>query len=263
MAAANQDVDNPKVLKSLEDGILTITLNNLAKRNSVDSQMSLFITEAIQNAESDGARIIIITSNPSHGVFSAGHDLNELEQASDLQNDPMFTMFDAIMKCPLPVIAKVNGNAYGGGLILLIVCDMVYATDSSTITMPANKMGVPFDLKYYQIWLSTMSAHVVKELFFTCAAMSAQDAVNAGIYNAICTSPAALDKKVNEVCANILQRVQEGIANTKFQVNTLCSEVVLSEHTVELVKKSINDIFSSDWLKEDVQRLIDKLHHKK
>jgi len=251
-----------KILRQLEDECLTLTLNHPEKRNAFDREMSQTVTDSIRRADSDGARVIVITANLGHGIFSAGHDLNELESASDLSHDPMFEMFDAIQDSPLPVIAKVSGRVYAGALHMLMVCDMVYATRDTQLVITANKMGVPFDIKDYQNWMAVMGVHKLKELFFCCTPVDAEDAYHAGIINALSDSPEALDAKVAEVCESIRGAVEEGIANTKYQVNTLCREVSLKEEIVSRIEKSRQAIFESDWFKEDVQKLIDKIHHK-
>jgi methylmalonyl-CoA decarboxylase len=250
-----------KILSTLGDEVLTITINNPDKRNAFDSEMSQAVTDLIQTADAQGARVIVITAELSHGIFSAGHDLNELKKVSDLGNDPMFAMFDAIQDCPLPVIAKVSGRVFAGALHMLMVCDMVYATRDTQLVITANKMGVPFDIKDYQNWMAVMGVHTLKALFFRCTPISAEEAYNAGIINSLSDSPEALDQTITEVCASIRGAVKEGIANTKLQVNTLCREVCLKDSTVAAIEKTRQDVFESDWFKQDVQNLIDKIHH--
>ncbi|WP_309398464.1 enoyl-CoA hydratase-related protein [Cerasicoccus maritimus] len=252
----------PKILSSVEGNVLTITLNNLEKRNAFDAEMSETVTGLINNADAQGVRVIVITANLSNGIFSAGHDLNDLKSASDFSSDPMFEMFDAIQSTPLPVVAKVSGKVFAGALHMLMVCDMVYATRDAQLVITANRMGVPFDIKDYQNWMAVMGVHKLKALFFRCTPATAEDAYNAGIFNTVLETPEALDQKIQEVCESIIGSVKEGIANTKYQVNTLCREVTLKSATVDAIEKSREEIFASDWFREDVQKLIDKIHHK-
>ncbi len=255
-------MSSQKILSSVDASILTITLNNLEKRNAFDGEMSESVTALIDHADARGIRAIVITANLSNGVFSAGHDLNELKSAKDLSNDPMFAMFDAIQNSPLPVIAKVSGKVFAGALHMLMVCDMVYATRDAQLVITANRMGVPFNIKDYQNWMAVMGVHKLKALFFRCTPATAEDAYNAGIFNTLCDSPEALDQKIKEVCESLIGSVKEGIANTKYQVNTLCREVCLKQSTIDAIEKSRQEIFDSDWFQEDIQKLIDKIHHK-
>lgn len=252
----------PKIIASLANQVLTLTINNPDKRNAFDAEMSQAVTEQINGADAAGARVIVITANLSKGIFSAGHDLNELKAASDLSHDPMFGMFDAIQNCPLPVVGKVSGRVFAGALHMLMVCDMVYATSDAELVITANKMGVPFDIKDYQNWMAVMGVHKLKALFFRCTPVNAADAYNAGIFNHVSESPEELDEKIKSVTDSIIGAVKEGIANTKYQVNTLCREVTLKPETVTAIENSRQEILDSDWFRQDVQNLIDKIHHK-
>ena len=251
-----------KIISDLANNVLTLTINNPEKRNAFDGEMSQTVSEQIKSADARGARVIVITSTLSNGIFSAGHDLNELKNASDLSHDPMFEMFDAIQACPLPVVAKVSGRVFAGALHMLIVCDMVYATRDTQMIITANKMGVPFDIRDYQNWMAVLGVHKLKALFFRCTPINAEDAYNAGIINTLCDTPEALDQKIADVCESIRGAVKEGIANSKLQINTLCREVCLKESTVAAIEKSRQEVFESDWFKQDVQNLINKIHHK-
>ncbi|AJJ64954.1 enoyl-CoA hydratase-related protein [Yersinia aldovae] len=156
-----------KILCQHNQDITIITINNAAKRNCFDNEMSIAVVQLIREAENKKQRAIVINANLSQGIFSAGHDLHELTSAGEIINDPMFEMFKVISHSPLPVIAQVEGAVYAGALHLLMVCDMVYATKDSSLIMSANKMGVPFSLSNYQHWLAVIGIHKVKELFFT------------------------------------------------------------------------------------------------
>jgi len=256
-------MSSPKIISHFENEVLTLTINNPEKRNAFDSEMSGTVTDLIRSSEAMGARVVVITANLSKGIFSAGHDLNELKSTKDLSHDPMFEMFDAIQECPLPVVAKVSGRVFAGALHMLIVCDMVYATRDTDMLITANKMGVPFGLRDYQNWMSVLGVHKLKAFFFRCTPVTAEDAYNAGIINTLCDSPEALDQKIEQVCESIRGSVKEGITNSKIQINTLCREICLKESTVAAIEKTRQEVFESEWFQEDVQRLIEGIHHKR
>ncbi len=252
-----------KILCEHSEHITTITLNNPDKRNAFDAHMSQAMIAFLHEAEQKEQRVVVLKANPSHHIFSAGHNLNELTSAHEIVNDPMFAMFDCISNLSIPLIAQVSGNVYAGALHLLMVCDMVYAMDDSSVIITANKMGVPFSLRNYQNWLSVMGLHKIKELFFTAGMIDAKDAYNAGIFNAIFPSEELLQTKVNEVCQQIISCCAQGIANSKLQLNTLANNVVVDYEKAILIEESRQNILSSDSFKERVLALINKIQHKK
>lgn len=250
-----------KILVQSDDNITTITLNNPDKRNAFDAEMSNDVIKALREAEKD-KRAVVIQSNISHNIYSAGHDLNDLKSMDDIVNDPMFEMFDTISDLSIPVIAKVSGRVFAGALHMLMVCDMVYALDSSSVVITLNKMGVPFSLKNYNNWLSVMGIHKAKELFFTAGEINAQDAYNAGIFNSIYDSEEALDEKIKSICEQISNCCGYGIANTKLQLNTLSDDVIVSSQSSQKIEKDRNDILHGDELSQRVNKLLDKISHK-
>ncbi|MED7789260.1 enoyl-CoA hydratase/isomerase family protein [Francisella sp. 19X1-34] len=242
--------------------ITEIILNNPNKRNAFDKEMSREVIKAITEAEKKNQRVIIIKGNIAHGIFSAGHDLNELTSVSDINNDPMFEMFDAVFNCGIPIIAQVEGDVYAGALHLLMVCDMVYALDDVSVVITANKMGVPFELRDYQKWLSIMGAHKVKELFFTADKITARDAYNTGIFNSIYMTKSDLASKINEVCKSIIDCNKAGITNSKKQLNSIVSNITLKKPKIDEIDKDRKNILASDEFKIRVKNLISKVHKK-
>lgn len=250
-----------KVLSSSNKNILTITLNNKSKRNAFDNQMSKEISSLLFNAQENN-RVVVIESNIENNVFSSGHDLHELNSLDDIVNDPMFEMFDVISNLDIPVIAKVSGDVYAGALHLLMVCDLVYALDTTKITMPLNKMGIPFGPKNYAAWLAVMGIHQAKELFFTAEALNATDAYNAGIFNSIYSSQDELDIKVSNVCERIINCARSGISNSKLQMNTLSQHYLLDKDKLKNIEVSREEILNDVELKYRVEKMIKNINKK-
>lgn len=249
-----------KITWQRNDKITSITINNPDKRNAFDKEMSIAVADVIKDAEKNKQRLIIISSNISHGIFSAGHDLHELSSAHDLAIDPMFEMFDAVTSTPIPVIAMVTGDVYAGALHLLMVCDMVYATTNSKVVITANKMGVPFSLRNYQYWLAVMSVHKVKELFYTGSTISAEDAYNSGIFNEIFSTEDDLKTKINQISNQILTCCADGIANTKLQLNTIINTVSVDHDATMKINQQNEAVLNSAEFAQRVNALLAKLH---
>lgn len=251
-----------KIVCQHDENVTYITLNNPDKRNAFDAAMSKAVINSIQEAEKKKQRVVVIKARAAHGIFSAGHDLNELTSAHEIVNDPMFAMFNAIYSTAIPVIAQVNGTVYAGALHLLMVCDMAFATADAKVVITANKMGVPFSLRNYQKWLSVMGVHKIKELFYAASPITALEAYHAGIYNAIFDNEKALEEKVSMVCANIISCCAEGVANTKLQLNTLVNDIVIKYDEVVRVEEARREILNSADFKKRIESLIAKIHHK-
>lgn len=253
---------NKIIVNHNSNKITEITLNNPDKRNAFDAEMSKTVIDAVYKAVNTNQRVIVIKSNISHNIFSAGHDLNELNSVNEITNDPMFKMFDVIFKSNIPIIAQVEGDVYAGGLHLLMVCDMVYALDSINVVITANKMGVPFQISDYQKWLSVMGVHKVKELFYTASKIDAKDAYNCGIFNNIYHNNDSLTSKINDVCNQILSCSEQGIKNTKKQLNSIIDAISLDSSLRSSIDNDRKAILESAEFKQRIQNLINKIHKK-
>lgn len=249
-----------KIFAADNNRITTITIHNPAKRNAFDEEMVQEIVGLCNDALHNQQRIIIINAKPDHEIFSAGHDLAELSSAQEIEHDSMFAMIELIGKLPIPVLAEVNGAVFAGALHLLMVCDLVYATKASNIVMTANKMGLPFSMRHYNQWLSVMGIHRVKELFFTAAPMSADEAYAAGIFNGVYDSASELKIKIADVCNKILQCSPAGIANSKLQLNKLAGNVILDYAQTAQIEKSRHELLSSAEFQKRLSALQQKLH---
>jgi enoyl-CoA hydratase/carnithine racemase len=241
--------------------VTTVRLNRDDKRNAFNAEMSNELVEALHKAQKQHQRAFVIKANDGVKIWSAGHDLTELVSVEALTDDPMFEMFKQITHANIPVIAMVDGAVYAGALHLLIVCDIVLATNNSPVIMTANKMGVPFNPRNYSHWLRVIGMHKVKELFFTAAPISAQDAYVAGIYNHV-LEKSKLKNKLDEIVENILNTSAQGIADTKLQLNTLARNISLTYAEFSRIEEHRQSIFHSEEFRNRIQALIDKIQHK-
>lgn len=131
-----------------DDTFARITLNRPERRNAIDGRMVTELREAFQGlARQQSLRGIVLSAAGS--VFCAGADIQWMQSASPIsksqaQDDArsLILMFRAIDECPCPVIARVQGPAFGGGLGLMAVCDMVVASEDATFSLSEARLGL-------------------------------------------------------------------------------------------------------------------------
>jgi enoyl-CoA hydratase/carnithine racemase len=130
------------ILNHLEDGVLTLTLNRVSKKNSLTAAMYAELADRLVAAVADPAvRAVLIQGHET--VFSAGNDLADFLHAPPAGNDsPVFRFLNAISTCPKPVLAAVCGPAVGIGSTMLLHCDLVVAGDNAAFSMPFVNLGL-------------------------------------------------------------------------------------------------------------------------
>jgi enoyl-CoA hydratase len=120
------------VVSRHEDQILLVTLNRPEVSNALNTRMGLDLTELFETLAIDlaGLRIAIITGSGDK-AFCAGGDLKERNGMTDESWQAQHAIFErmlrAMLGCPLPLLAAVNGAAYGGGCEIAAASDFVYA----------------------------------------------------------------------------------------------------------------------------------------
>ena len=128
--------------------IRCLTLDRPERRNAFDSRMISELTQAFdESAQEPSLRGILLSS--AGPVFCAGADLQWMQSASPVSNaqatddaQRLTRMYDAIDESPCPVIARVQGPAFGGGLGLMAVCDIVVAAEDATFSLSEARLGL-------------------------------------------------------------------------------------------------------------------------
>ncbi|MET3230580.1 UNVERIFIED_ORG: enoyl-CoA hydratase/carnithine racemase [Burkholderia sp. 1263] len=130
------------ILIGRADGVLTIAFNRPDKKNAITAAMYQTMADAFVEAQGDAAvRVILIRG--SAGIFSAGNDLDDFMKAPPAGEDaPVFRFLRAISSAEKPVVASVAGPAVGIGTTLLLHCDLVYAADTASFSLPFAQLGL-------------------------------------------------------------------------------------------------------------------------
>lgn len=199
----------------LDNCIAVITLSRPDVANALNSQMALELNNIFSNV-ANNIRVIILTGE-GEKVFCAGADLKERSKMNipswQVQHQQFRQALQSIMTCQMPVIAAVNGAAYGGGLELALGCDFIYAAKTASFALPEAKLGIMPGTGGTQNLANSIGIRHAKELLFTGKSFSAAEAYNLGMVNKIC-EPELLMEEVNS-CARLI------IANAPLSVNSI------------------------------------------
>ena len=139
--------------------VLTLTFNNISKKNALNSEMMGAMTAAIEESSNyEELRAIVIRGEGS--VFCSGADLNEWDP-SQLQ-----LLLRTIVDCSLPTIAEVHGACLGGGMGIICACDFIISKEDTLFGFPEIRIGmIPAVILPYVSRKLTLSK--IRELFIT------------------------------------------------------------------------------------------------
>jgi enoyl-CoA hydratase/carnithine racemase len=123
-------------------GVATITINRVAKKNSLTTAMYTHMADALDQAQAnDSVRAVVFQGHET--IFSAGNDIADFLAAPPTSADsPVFRFLCTISSFTKPIVAAVCGPAVGIGTTMLFHCDLVYAGDNAAFSMPFVNLGV-------------------------------------------------------------------------------------------------------------------------
>ena len=211
------------LLEQQDDGLLVITLNRPETRNALNTQMGRELGEIfvpLSFAPGD-YRCIVITGS-GEKAFCAGGDLKERNGMTDAAWRAQHAIFEqayyAIMDCSVPVIAAVNGAAFGGGLELALACDFIYCAETSRFALPETTLGIMPGVGGTQNLPRAVGERRAKELILRGAPFSAQEAFDWGMVNRIC-EPAALMPAALEIARQICSSAPVSVRQAKKSIH--------------------------------------------
>ncbi|HJL61168.1 MAG TPA: enoyl-CoA hydratase/isomerase family protein [Pseudomonadales bacterium] len=179
-------IDTSVVLEERFDDVLLLTMNRPERHNALNAALNHALGSAVQQAESNGINVIVITG-AGEKAFCAGGDMLEMSGVEEASGDlpPPGQRLDAgteVAKVPLPVIAAINGYCYGGGARLAVECDIRLATQKSTFRWPGAEYGLVVGASSLPRLVGAAKA---KEWIFTARKIGVDEARAEGMINAI------------------------------------------------------------------------------
>jgi enoyl-CoA hydratase/carnithine racemase len=190
--------------------VLVIALRREEKRNAIDEEMALAIDGALNELEDDdGLWVGILTGGTT--VFSAGTDLRVGSGPGTARGGPYGIIRRQRSK---PLIAAVEGLALGGGMEIVLACDLVVASSTASFGLPEVKRGLL--ALYGGVFRSAraLPRNVAKEIVLTGDPIDAGRAERYGLVNAVTAPGAALDgalRLAERICANAPVSVRQSL----------------------------------------------------
>lgn len=125
---------------TVENGIMTITLNRPEASNALNAATAEVIVESIDRANADPDVRVIVLTGSGEKVFSAGMDLKAFAAGENMR--VVGEAIQRVRTCRKPVIAAINGTAMAGGFELMLCCDLMVAADHAKFGIPEVKRGL-------------------------------------------------------------------------------------------------------------------------
>ncbi|MGQ0709172.1 MAG: enoyl-CoA hydratase [Rhodoferax sp.] len=175
----------PLLLTDTTQGVTTLTLNRLERKNAFTQAMYDGCAETLGQAAQDPAvRVVVLQGHET--VFSAGNDIEEfLARASTHAESPVMHFLRALVDFPKPLLASVCGPAVGVGTTMLLHCDLVVAGDNAAFSLPFVNLGLCPEAASSLLLPQLMGYHRAAEALLLGEPFLAEAAMEAGLVNRI------------------------------------------------------------------------------
>ncbi|MEV0642959.1 enoyl-CoA hydratase/isomerase family protein [Streptomyces sp. NPDC050619] len=175
------------VLVAQDGPVRTLTLNRPGRRNALDLDDRRALRAALSEAENDHTcRAVVLTG--AHGVFCAGGDIRSMSQDPEVARARLAVINDiarALVHCPKPVIAAVEGGAFGLGLSLAAASDYVVAAEDARFVASFAKIGLTADTGLSWSLSQRVGPGRAKELILFADELTADQAHRMGLVSEV------------------------------------------------------------------------------
>jgi enoyl-CoA hydratase/carnithine racemase len=202
------------ILQHQDDGVLTLTLNRVEKKNALTAAMYADLALALSGAATDpGVRVALIQGHET--VFSAGNDLADfMNQPPQGTDSSVFRFLSAISSFPKPLLAAVSGPAVGIGSTLLLHCDLVVAGDNAAFSMPFVNLGLCPEAASSLLVPQLMGYHRAAEALMLGEPFMAEAALDAGWVNRV-VPPTEANAVAQQWARKLSQKPMAALMETK------------------------------------------------
>jgi methylglutaconyl-CoA hydratase len=237
----------------LRRDVAWITLNQPEKRNALSDDIVAGLLGHLRVASSD-ARIRAIVITGTGTAFCAGADLKSGGVAGTAGENPFVTVMKTIWEAPKPVIGRINGHAFGGGVGLTAACDLTIAADTAMFSFSEVRVGV-IPAMISVLVIPKLGIQNTMWLFLTGERFAARRAVELGLIHRV-VPVGELDAAVEDVIGMVRLGGPHAIREAKQLVRRIPG--LSMEEGFRYTTGKIGELFASEEAAEGMQAFIEK-----
>ena len=240
--------------------LLLVTLNRPQALNALNTKMGLELTDLWSRLTTDaGAVRCVVLTGTGERAFCAGADLKERDGMTvdvwRAQHEGFERAFVALVECPVPVIAALNGVALGGGLELALCCDFIFAARGVRLALPEASRGLRPGGMGSQNLPRAVGERRAKELILSGRPIEAEQAEAWGLVNRVC-EPGKLLEEALAVAQAIADNAPLSVRQAKRSIHYGLDMDLLTGYRFEI--EVYNRLVDTDDRREGVRAFVEK-----
>ena len=248
-----------KLLK-FSDGVVSLALNRPGKRNALSENMIKELVTAIRIIDKDeDCRLIKLEGEGE--VFCAGGDLEWMRKQADSTREKrinearklakMFRILNSVFK---PILGVIRGDAYGGGIGLISICDYSISSSAAKFGLTESRLGlIPATISPYVI--SRIGESNCRDIFLSGEIFNAEKANKIGLVNEV-VKPSDLEKSVDSYISFFKKTSRQAVSSSKALIQTLRPKV--SDKLIDETARRLADTWESNDAQKGIKGFLDK-----
>jgi enoyl-CoA hydratase/carnithine racemase len=252
------------LLITRKNNVVTLVLNRPEKKNSLSVELVNILLKTLEDlADDDTVRTLVIRGSGDK-AFCSGFDIRSLPtQHSENVKDklktlsPVEALFKAVISFPWPVIAMINGVAFGAGCELAICCDIRIGVSRARMGMPPAKLGIVYPWKGLKRFVQTIGLKTTREMFFTGRTYQGQRLRELGLLDYLISAD-QFESFTYQLAEEIAANAPLAVRGTKRVLNLLLQADALDQDSIAEAESITETAFFSEDLKEGQLAFIEK-----
>ena len=247
-----------------KNNVVTLILNRPEKKNSLSFELVNILLKTIGDLATDDMVRVLDIRGSGDTAFCSGFDIRSLPTKSsgnvkDKLNtlNPVEALFNAVNNFPWPVIAMINGAAFGAGCELTICCDIRIGVNEARMGMPPAKLGIVYPWKGLQRFIQTIGLNSTREMFFTGRTYQGERLRELGLLDYL-VSADEIDSFTVQMAEEIAANAPLALKGTKRVINLLLQSYAHDKSSIAEAESIAEAAFFSEDLKEGRLAFLEK-----
>lgn len=238
-----------------KDGVAYLILNNPEKKNAISAEMWEQLSYHAEILTQDNNTRVVVLRGHGMSSFAAGADISQFESKRSAStqgssyDDLTESAIAALKSIPVPVIAMIQGFCLGGAISLALACDLRFASNKATFSIPAARLGTAYPTPAIERLVNQIGAANAKFLLFSAQRIGAESAKEMHLVDRIFNHE-ELEEKVSNFAASLLDNAPLTLKSSKFTIDQQALESKNRDYT--RIHQFARDCFESQDYKEGV-----------
>ncbi|QHE87510.1 enoyl-CoA hydratase-related protein [Hydrogenophaga sp. BPS33] len=225
MTSTTSSGEEARVLVHHLDGVAHIWLNRPDHHNTMTAEMLLDLAAAFDAIGRGSAARAVVLSGKGSKTFCAGGQLTSSKDGNPFSlnpeqfDNPVALLFRAMDRCNVPIIGRINGSAYGGGVGLVAACDIAIGVDGASYGTTEARVGV-FPLMILPLLMRVVPHRQLVEMCLYAERFPASEAKALGLLNRVVPAN-ELDAAIQDVLKKLAKNSPTALAFGRRSINTV------------------------------------------